>query len=86
MAWRSTFTAAAKRFVSIARSVAQVLGGAGNDLLRGEVGKDIALGGDGNDNVDGGATNGDTVSGGAGRNVVRGLRSEINEAFTDSAA
>lgn len=63
-----------------------LLGGAGNDLLRGDVGKDIVLGGDGDDNVDGGATNGDTVSGGAGKNVVLGLRSEINEAFTFSAA
>lgn len=62
-----------------------LLGDAGNDLLRGDAGKDIALGGDGDDNVDGGATNGDTVSGGVGQNVVRGLRSEINEAFTFSA-
>ena len=63
-----------------------LLGGAGNDLLRGDVGKDIALGGDDNDNVDGGATAGDTVSGGAGKNIVRGLRSEIIEAFTFSAS
>lgn len=63
-----------------------LLGDAGNDLLRGDAGKDIALGGDGDDNADGGATNGDTLSGGAGTNVVRGLRSEINEAFTFSAA
>ena len=63
-----------------------LLGGDGNDLLRGDVGKDIALGGDGNDNVDGGATSGDTVSGGAGRNIVSGLRSEIIETFTFSAA
>lgn len=62
-----------------------LLGGHGNDLLRGDVGKDIALGGDGNDNVDGGATTGDTVSGGAGRNIVSGLQSEIIEAFTFSA-
>lgn len=61
------------------------LGGAGNDQLRGDSGKDIALGGDGDDNVDGGATSGDTVSGGTGQNLVRGLRSEINEAFTFSA-
>lgn len=63
-----------------------LLGGAGNDLLRGEFGKDIALGGDGDDNIDGGLTTGDTVAGGAGKNVVRDLRSEINNAFTFSAA
>lgn len=62
-----------------------LLGDAGNDLLRGESGVDLALGGDGDDNVDGGASNNDTVSGGSGRNLVRGPRSEINEAFTFSA-
>lgn len=62
-----------------------LLGDAGNDLLRGDSGTDLALGGDDDDNIDGGASNNDTVSGGAGRNLVRGPRSEINEAFSFSA-
>ena len=61
-----------------------LLGEAGNDLLRGDAGRDVVLGGDGDDNVDGGADK-DTVSGGSGHNLVRGLRSEINAAFTYSA-
>ncbi len=61
-----------------------VLGDAGNDQLYGGAGRDIVLGGDGDDFVDGGASS-DTLSGGSGRNVVLGLRSEINKAFTFSA-
>lgn len=61
-----------------------LLGDAGNDQLYGGAGKDVVLGGDGDDFVDGGASS-DTVSGGSGRNVVLGLRSEINKAFTFSA-
>lgn len=62
-----------------------LLGDSGNDQVRGGAGKDIALGGDGNDLVDGGDGAGDTLSGGEGRDVVRGLRSEINEAFAFTA-
>lgn len=62
-----------------------LLGGDGNDTLRGGTGNDIALGEEGDDNVDGEQGSGDTVSGGAGVNVVRGRRTEIVESFTFDA-
>ncbi len=58
-----------------------LLGGAGNDALRGGIGKDVCLGQDGDDFVDGEATVGDTVSGGAGTDLVFGRQIEIDETF-----
>jgi Ca2+-binding RTX toxin-like protein len=63
-----------------------LVGGADNDTLLGGAGADIVLGGDGDDLVKGQGSMSDTLAGGNGDDTLDGPESEIDEAFTFSAA
>ena len=60
----------------------KIIGGEGNDIIRGEAGNDTLLGGDGDDSLWGGAGN-DTLTGGDGEDSFIYQAGDGNDVITD---